>query len=162
MGDGVNIAARLEGVPGAICLSEQAYWQVKGRPDLKVTDLGAKPLKNIGEPIRLYSLEVGQPAEAKPAPSALTMVMPESGASTSRATNWPSRWLALSTGLQTGVHIRLAAVAARGVVDGLVAPASATSGDSRDDRRSPPARRPFCLSVRSRPNSVGRALIDAA
>jgi adenylate cyclase len=41
MGDGVNIAARLEGVakPGAICLSEQAYWQVKGRLDLKVTDL---------------------------------------------------------------------------------------------------------------------------
>ena len=34
MGDGVNIAARLEGIakPGAICLSEQAYWQVKGRP----------------------------------------------------------------------------------------------------------------------------------
>src|SRR5277367_5220125 len=33
MGDGVNIAARLEGIakPGAICLSEQAYWQVKGR-----------------------------------------------------------------------------------------------------------------------------------
>jgi adenylate cyclase len=50
MGDGVNIAARLEGVakPGAICLSEQAYWQVKGRLDLKVTDLGATPLKNIG------------------------------------------------------------------------------------------------------------------
>jgi adenylate cyclase len=38
MGDGVNIAARLEGVakPGAICLSEQAYWQVKGRLDLMV------------------------------------------------------------------------------------------------------------------------------
>jgi hypothetical protein len=50
-----------------------------------VTDLGATPLKNIGEPIRVYSLEVGQPAEAKPAPSALTTVMPESGASTSRA-----------------------------------------------------------------------------
>jgi class 3 adenylate cyclase len=49
MGDGVNIAARLEGVakPGAICLSEQAYWQVKGRLDLKVTDLGATQLKNI-------------------------------------------------------------------------------------------------------------------
>ena len=43
MGDGVNIAARLEGIaaPGAICLSEQAYWQVKGRLDLAVTDLGA-------------------------------------------------------------------------------------------------------------------------
>jgi adenylate cyclase len=73
MGDGVNIAARLEGVakPGAICLSEQAYWQVKGRLDLKVTDLGVTSLKNIAEPVRVYSLEVGQPAEAKlavPAP----------------------------------------------------------------------------------------------
>jgi class 3 adenylate cyclase len=69
MGDGVNIAARLEGVaqPGAICLSEQAYWQVKGRLDLKVTDLGATQLKNIAEPIRVYSLEVGVPAKAKPA-----------------------------------------------------------------------------------------------
>jgi adenylate cyclase len=70
MGDGVNIAARLEGVaqPGAICLSEQAYWQVKGRIDLKVTDLGATQLKNIAEPIRVYSLEVGQPVQAKPVP----------------------------------------------------------------------------------------------
>jgi adenylate cyclase len=72
MGDGVNIAARLEGVasPGTICLSEQAYWQVKGRLDLKVTDLGATQLKNIAEPIHVYSLEVGQPALAKPVPSA--------------------------------------------------------------------------------------------
>jgi TolB-like protein/class 3 adenylate cyclase len=68
MGDGVNIAARLEGVgkPGAVCLSEQAYWQVKGRLDLKVTDLGATQLKNIAEPIHVYSLEVGKPAQAKP------------------------------------------------------------------------------------------------
>src|SRR5271170_4762035 len=46
MGDGVNIAARLEGIakPGAICLSEQAYWQVKGRLDVKVSDLGAMQL----------------------------------------------------------------------------------------------------------------------
>ena len=69
MGDGVNIAARLEGIarPGAICLSEQAYWQVKGRLDLKVTDLGPIELKNIAEPIRVYSLQVGEPAAAKPA-----------------------------------------------------------------------------------------------
>ncbi len=73
MGDGVNIAARLEGVaePGAICLSEQAYWQVKSRLDLKVTDLGATRLKNINEPIHVYSLEVGQQqARAMPAPPA--------------------------------------------------------------------------------------------
>src|SRR6202163_3155807 len=61
MGDGVNIAARLEGVaaPGAICLSEDAYRQVKARLDLSVSDLGETKLKNIAEPIRAYSLEVG-------------------------------------------------------------------------------------------------------
>ncbi len=70
MGDSVNIAARLEGIakPGAICLSEQAYWQVKGRLDLAVSDLGPIQLKNIAEPIRAYSLEVCAPAHAKPAP----------------------------------------------------------------------------------------------
>jgi adenylate cyclase len=70
MGDGVNIAARLEGIagPGAICLSEDAYRQVKGRLDLAVTDLGQTQLKNIAEPIRVYSLQVGVLAQAKPAP----------------------------------------------------------------------------------------------
>ena len=72
MGDGVNIAARLEGVakPGAVCISEQAYWQVKGRLDLAVNDLGPKELKNIAEPIRVYSLEVGKPVQTMPAPAA--------------------------------------------------------------------------------------------
>src|SRR5271154_5894361 len=53
MGDGVNIAARLEGVaaPGAIALSEDAYRQVRARLDLSVSDLGATQLKNIAEPI---------------------------------------------------------------------------------------------------------------
>jgi class 3 adenylate cyclase/TolB-like protein/Flp pilus assembly protein TadD len=69
MGDGVNIAARLQGIakPGAICLSEDAYRQVKGRLDFAVTDLGPTELKNIAEPIRVYSLQVGVPAQAKPA-----------------------------------------------------------------------------------------------
>ena len=69
MGDGVNIAARLESVanPGGICLSEDAYRQVKGRLDLAVSDLGPTQLKNIAEPIRVYSLGVGHPAQAKPA-----------------------------------------------------------------------------------------------
>jgi adenylate cyclase len=74
MGDGVNIAARLEGIanPGAICLSEDAYRQVKGRLDIAVNDLGLKQLKNIAEPIRVYSLQVGVPAQAKPAAAAKT------------------------------------------------------------------------------------------
>jgi adenylate cyclase len=69
MGDGVNIAARLEGIakPGTICLSEDAYRQVKSRLDLAVSDLGAIELKNIVEPVRVYALEVGRVAQAKPA-----------------------------------------------------------------------------------------------
>src|SRR6187431_686604 len=68
MGDGVNIAARLEGVaaPGTICLSEDAYRQVKARLDIAVDDLGATALKNIADPIRIYSLQVGLPARVKP------------------------------------------------------------------------------------------------
>ena len=70
MGDGVNIAARLEGVakPGAICLSEDAYRQMSGRLDMAVTDLGPKQLKNIERSIRVYSLQVGEPPRA-PAPT---------------------------------------------------------------------------------------------
>ena len=69
MGDGVNIAARLEGIakPGAICLSEDAYRQVSGRLEMEVTDLGPTQLKNIDRQIRIYSLRVGVPAQAKPA-----------------------------------------------------------------------------------------------
>ena len=72
MGDGVNIAARLEGIaaPGAICLSEDAYRQVSGRLDMAVTDLGQTELKNIERSIRVYSLQVGVPAQAKPATEA--------------------------------------------------------------------------------------------
>ena len=68
MGDGVNIAARLESIakPGAICLSEDAYRQVKSRLDLAVSDLGATQLNNIAEPVRVYSLEVGKAAQARP------------------------------------------------------------------------------------------------
>jgi adenylate cyclase len=56
IGDGVNIAARLEGAakPGAICLSEDAYRQVKQRLDIRVSDLGSTSLKNIADPIRFF------------------------------------------------------------------------------------------------------------
>lgn len=60
MGDGVNIAARLEGLaePGSICLSEDAYRQVKSKLDLSARDLGSTRLKNMSDPIRAYALEV--------------------------------------------------------------------------------------------------------
>jgi TolB-like protein len=82
MGDGVNIAARLEGIakPGTICLSEDAYRQVKTRLDLAVSDLGAVQLKNIAELVRVYQLQVGVPAQAKSA----APVMPPSASAPPR------------------------------------------------------------------------------
>ena len=68
MGDGVNVAARLEGIcePGQVCLSEDAYRQVKSRLELQVADLGPQTLKNIAEPVRAYLLRQGAPATQKP------------------------------------------------------------------------------------------------
>jgi adenylate cyclase len=58
MGDGANIAARLEAVaePGGICLSEDAYRQVRDRVKEGFTDLGEKDLKNIARPVRAYAV----------------------------------------------------------------------------------------------------------
>ena len=55
MGEGVNIAARLEGIaePGTVLLSEDAYRQVRSRLDLIVQDLGEVQLKNIAERVRV-------------------------------------------------------------------------------------------------------------
>ena len=71
MGDGVNIAARLEGIakPGAICLSEDAYRQVKARLDMQVADLGPVQLKNIAEPMRVFSIEIGVAARPRRGPT---------------------------------------------------------------------------------------------
>lgn len=77
MGDGVNIAARLEGIAdaGAICISEDAYRQVRSRLDLSVTDMGEQALKNIAEPLKVYALHVGtggRPLARQPDASATT------------------------------------------------------------------------------------------
>ena len=57
-GDGVNIAARLEGIakPGGICISSAAYDQVRGKVDINVVDLGEQNLKNIARPVRAYAV----------------------------------------------------------------------------------------------------------
>src|SRR6202008_2671401 len=61
-GDGVNIAARLEGIaePGGICISSSAYDQVRGKVPVEFTDLGEQSLKNIARPIRAYAIGLNE------------------------------------------------------------------------------------------------------
>jgi TolB-like protein len=61
LGDGVNLAARLEGIamPGGICISSSAYEQVRGKVPVEFTDLGEQNLKNIARPIRAYAVGPG-------------------------------------------------------------------------------------------------------
>jgi TolB-like protein/class 3 adenylate cyclase/Flp pilus assembly protein TadD len=58
LGDGVNIAARLEGIAkaGGICISSSAYDQVRGKVDVEFADLGEQTLKNIARPVRAYAV----------------------------------------------------------------------------------------------------------
>ena len=70
LGDGVNIAARLEGLcePGGVLISGTAYDHVRGRIEADFVDLGEKQLKNIARPVRVYAVKTGSESAA-PAPS---------------------------------------------------------------------------------------------
>ena len=71
LGEGVNIAARLEGVcePGGVLISSTAHDHVRGKIDAEFIDLGEKSLKNIARPVRVYAVRT-DPASVAPAPSA--------------------------------------------------------------------------------------------
>ena len=65
-GDGVNIAARLEGIaePGGVCISDDAQRQIRGKVDIAFEDMGAQNLKNISEPMRAWRLRINASASA--------------------------------------------------------------------------------------------------
>jgi adenylate cyclase len=69
LGDGVNIAARLEGIcePGGICLSQDAVHQVQGKVDATFADAGPQNLKNIAHPVRVFTATAGTASRPKPA-----------------------------------------------------------------------------------------------
>jgi adenylate cyclase len=75
LGDGVNIAARLEGIaePGGICISEDAFRQVRGKIEAEFADNGEQSLKNIARPLRAYSV---RPASALELRAALAPSLP--------------------------------------------------------------------------------------
>jgi adenylate cyclase len=135
MGDGVNIAARLEGIckPGAVCLSEDAYRQVKGRLDLAVSDLGPTQLKNIAEPVRVYSLEVGVPAQAKPSEPKrhLSPALIAIGIAALAVLAAASAWYFLNANRHASVATKAPAEAARLSI--VVLPFANLSGDPGQD-----------------------------
>jgi adenylate cyclase len=72
LGDGVNIAARLEGIaePGGICISDDAFRQVRGKVEAEFVDHGEHSLKNIARPLRVYSVRPASASERHLAPAA--------------------------------------------------------------------------------------------
>ncbi|MDI3561836.1 adenylate/guanylate cyclase domain-containing protein [Bradyrhizobium sp. Arg816] len=67
-GDGVNVAARLEGLakPGGICVSDDVYRQVRGKFDVTFEDTGERQLKNIARPVRVFQVALDDARPAKP------------------------------------------------------------------------------------------------
>ena len=76
-GDGVNVAARLEGLaePGGICIARNVYNQVKGKLDLAFAPMGEHRVKNIAEPITVYRVRPGPGDATKERPAALASML---------------------------------------------------------------------------------------
>ena len=81
-GTGINIAARLEGLaePGGICISSKVYEEVRGKLDLEFEDLGEHKVKNIPEPVRVFSVQLDErPAQSLPRSSRATPIFAAAG-----------------------------------------------------------------------------------
>jgi len=117
MGDGVNIAARLEGLcePGGVCLSEDAHRQVRDRLKENFVDLGERQLKNIARPVRAYALSAAAIAGSKdqgpratrvraPASSRFLPSGPSRGVPATRRVSWPLR-LTISSPTRRGCRL---------------------------------------------------------
>jgi adenylate cyclase len=86
LGDGVNVAARLEGIaePGGICISSSAYDQVRGKVAVEFADMGEQSLKNIARPVHAYAAKsvgrvqtVSPEATTSPGKAQMPLLLPD-------------------------------------------------------------------------------------
>jgi TolB-like protein/class 3 adenylate cyclase len=143
LGDGVNIAARLEGIceSGGVCISGSAYEHIQGRIAADFADLGDQSLKNIAKPVRAYALTPEAIAAVKavspsPAPKPLRIVSPRRGAALAVALAAllviaGSAWWFLNANRPPGVAAKAPAEAARLSI--VVLPFANLSGDPGQD-----------------------------
>jgi adenylate cyclase len=141
MGDGVNIAARLESVaePGGICLSEDAYRQVRDKIEVSFADLGEKALKNIARPTRVFGLGAAAIAALpqsvrRRAPAEATLAASARGLAPRRG--WPPAMFAV-------LAVLLVVVGAAGVwnwrVDRSITGSTGAPGFTHDSAASHPS-----------------------
>ena len=127
LGDGVNVAARLEGIadPGGICISSSVYDQIAGKLNLGFVDIGEKALKNISRPIRVYRFDRGGEFLATP-----------------RRPRSRSRTLWIGAGAFAVLAIAGAATWRSGVFEARIAPAPAGSTVAGPTTAAAPAAAP--------------------
>ena len=105
LGDGVNVAARLEGIaePGGICISSSVYDQITGKLDLGFLDIGEQSLKNITRPIRVFRIS-GAGAPSRPTPPAPprrksmpAVLLAAAAVAVAAIVAWQSGWIRLGS-----------------------------------------------------------------
>jgi adenylate cyclase len=147
LGDGVNVAARLEGIcePGGVCVSGSAYEHVQGRVAADFADLGEQTLKNIAKSVRAYALSPEAIAAAKVEPRETTTPKPAKPSAAKARSALPlaaalaalliviagGAWYFLAANRPAGVATKAPAVAARLSI--VVLPFANLSGDPGQD-----------------------------